>query len=244
MPQRRHQVLALDFDGTLARNNVVAPETIAALEAWKAVGGKVVLVTGRSLDCFDGNGPSPLCFDRVDLFDRVVCDNGATVYDPAAGAVTFCQMLPAGLADALRARTEIQPLWLGPGMVSSPSTNRALIDAAIAQVGGVLHHEGNRSWSMWMQPGVTKATGLRQALRQIGCRLEQTVGMGDAQNDLSFLRVCGTSIAVGDAQPELKAACDFVATGASTDGVREVAQALVTNDLRGFGGRSRGQVAA
>ena len=37
MPQR-YRVLALDFDGTLARNNVVAPETIAELEQFKASG--------------------------------------------------------------------------------------------------------------------------------------------------------------------------------------------------------------
>ena len=173
----------------------------------------------------------------------MVCDNGATVYDPALDRVTFCRPLPDGLADALRARNDVQPLWLGPGMVSSPTVNREHIEAAIASVGGRLQHQGNRQWSMWMQPGVTKATGLRAALHQMGNRLGQVVGMGDAGNDLAFLKVCGVSVAVADAQDDCKRACDFVAAGESTDGVREIARAIRVDDLRTVQ-RGRGGIAA
>ena len=73
----RYLVLAADYDGTIARDGKVAPATVAALERLAATGRKLVLVTGRELD------ELLAVFPRLDLFDRVVAENGALLYDPA-----------------------------------------------------------------------------------------------------------------------------------------------------------------
>src|SRR4051794_37413064 len=73
----RYLALACDYDGTLALNNRVADRTIAALERVRVWGRKLILVTGRPLDELLG------LFPRVDLFDRVVAENGALLYRPA-----------------------------------------------------------------------------------------------------------------------------------------------------------------
>lgn len=41
--------LAIDYDGTLAHDGIVAPETLAALRRFRAGGRRIILVTGREI---------------------------------------------------------------------------------------------------------------------------------------------------------------------------------------------------
>ena len=71
----RYLALATDYDGTLAEQGTVRPETVAAVERLRKSGRRAVLVTGRELEDLK------TVFDRFDLFDLVVSENGALVED-------------------------------------------------------------------------------------------------------------------------------------------------------------------
>ena len=73
----RYFALATDYDGTLAHDGEVSPATTTALEQLRATGRKLSLVTGRELDDL------LRAFPQIDLFDRVVAENGGLVYTPA-----------------------------------------------------------------------------------------------------------------------------------------------------------------
>ena len=73
----RYYVLACDYDGTLASHGQVEEEMIAALERVRSSGRKLILVTGRELDDL------MRIFPHLDLFERVVAENGALLYRPA-----------------------------------------------------------------------------------------------------------------------------------------------------------------
>src|ERR1051325_3310 len=73
----RYHALACDYDGTIAWDSVVSERTIQALIDLKHSGRKLILVTGRELDDL------MKVFPRLDLFDRVVAENGALLYRPA-----------------------------------------------------------------------------------------------------------------------------------------------------------------
>ncbi|MBD0390212.1 MAG: HAD family phosphatase, partial [Nostoc sp. C3-bin3] len=73
----RYLALASDYDGTLASNGRVDGETLAALERLRDSGRKLILVTGRQLDDLLS------VFPHLNLFDRVVAENGALLYQPA-----------------------------------------------------------------------------------------------------------------------------------------------------------------
>ena len=70
--------LAVDYDGTIAHDGKVDEATYNALKLFKETGRRLLLVTGRELpdliQAFPGHA----------LFDRVVAENGALIYDPAA----------------------------------------------------------------------------------------------------------------------------------------------------------------
>ena len=73
----RYHLLATDYDGTLATDGHVDAATVAALEAVLATGRRLVLVTGRQLDELVSVYP------RLEIFERVVAENGALLYRPA-----------------------------------------------------------------------------------------------------------------------------------------------------------------
>ena len=73
----RYLVLATDFDGTLAHDGKVDDRTLLALARLRESGRRVVLVTGRELPDLQR------IFSRFDLFDRMVIENGAVLYNPA-----------------------------------------------------------------------------------------------------------------------------------------------------------------
>ena len=66
--------LATDYDGTLAKDGRVDDSTVEALMNLKQSGRKLVLVTGRQLPDL------ACCFSGLDIFDRVVAENGACLH--------------------------------------------------------------------------------------------------------------------------------------------------------------------
>ena len=84
---------------------------------------------------------------------------------------------------------------------------------------------------MALPAGVSKATGLQIALQSMNMTAEQVVGVGDAENDLAFLRLCGLAVAVENALPEVRDGADLVIPEARGAGVRELIRRLIGNEL-------------
>jgi HAD superfamily hydrolase (TIGR01484 family) len=103
----RYYVLACDYDGTLAHNGRVNKETIAALERLRNSGRKLILVTGRELDSLQS------VFTHLDLFDYVVAENGALLYQPATREERLLGEGPNAAAALLRQRGDNAIGWPG-----------------------------------------------------------------------------------------------------------------------------------
>ncbi len=223
----RYLALACDYDGTLAMNNHVADSTTAALERLRASGRRLILVTGRRLDEVLG------LFPRVDLFDRVVAENGALLYRPATREERLlASPPPEKFLRELRDRG-VQPLSVGRVIVSTRRPHEAAALAAVRDLGLDLWVAFNKGAVMLLPSGVTKATGLAAALRELNLSPRNVVGIGDAENDHSFLKLCECSAAVANAVPAVKEHVDFCTRGEHGAGVAELVDELVTADLGG-----------
>src|SRR5689334_1498967 len=108
----RYTAVALDFDGTIAHDSAVPDHVVAGLRRLKDTGRKVLLVTGREL-------PELLdIFKPIDIFDRVVAENGALLYRPQTGErVELGEAPPQKLLDLLRARGV--PISVGASIVAT-----------------------------------------------------------------------------------------------------------------------------
>lgn len=220
----RFHALATDYDGTIAHHGKVDAPTIAALERAKKSGRKLILVTGRELPDL------LLTFDRIDLFDLAVMENGATVYNPATKETrVLAERPPAKFAETLIARGV--PVSVGDVIVATWEPHDPIVLDTIRTLGLELQVIFNKGAVMVLPSGVNKASGLVAALAELGLSPHNAVGVGDAENDHAFLKVCECSAAVANALPAVKDTADVVTRSDHGAGVAELIDAMIANDL-------------
>ncbi len=227
----RYLALVTDFDGTLTTHDGLSAEVEAALERLRVSGRRVVLATGRRLADLLAICPRP------QLFDMIVAENGAILYDPATCKITrLAAPPPEALLQDLRARG-VEPLEVGEIILATHAPHRRTVQDVIWELGLEAQVIGNRGAVMVLPAGINKATGLRRALRELGLSRHELVGIGDAENDHSFLARCECAVAVANAAPSVKEIAAFVTRGVAGDGVIELIDELISNDLERMGGR-------
>jgi len=208
------RAVALDFDGTLAHDGRVDPATLAAVGRARARGVRVVLVTGRILDELRA------VFPEVDRHvDAIVAENGAVVAT-ALGVRPAAAPVDPALGDALSAEG-VQ--WrAGEVLLACAGTDEVTVLACIRRLGLDCQLVRNRGELMVLPPGVTKGTGLADALADLGLSHHNAIGVGDAENDLSLLESCELGIAVANSVESLRAHADVVLAQPDGAGVAEL----------------------
>ena len=221
----RYEALATDYDGTLARDGGVDDRTLEALLELKVTGLRLVLVSGRRLPDLRQAFP-----ESDDLFDRTVAENGALLYDPARGDERLlCPPVDPSLVAALRAR-RVEPLSVGRAIVATLRPQETATREVIRDLGLRVSLVHNKDAVMVLPAGAGKAGGLAAALADLGVAPRRTVGVGDAENDVAFLELCGCAAAVANALPALKRRADLVLDAANGEGVRDLARRLLAGE--------------
>ena len=223
----RFRVLAADYDGTLAHHGRTTPSTVAALRKLKESGRALVLVTGRQL-------PDLLeTFPEVEMFNRVVAENGAVLYRPSTKETrALAEPPPMMFAERLK-QTIKGSVSVGEVIVATWQPHETEVLATIKEMGLELQVIFNKGAVMVLPSGVNKATGLQAALDDLGLSTRNTVGVGDAENDHAFLAVCECSVAVANALPSVKQKADVVTRGDHGGGIEELIEQMIESDLAG-----------
>jgi len=78
-----------------------------------------------------------------------------------------------------------------------------------------------------MAPGISKAVALAHVATSLGIKRGQVMAIGDSLNDLEMLRWAGISVAVGNADPEVKARVDYVTARHDADGIAQAIQRFI-----------------
>ena len=218
--------LATDYDGTLAHHGLVDVSTVEALKRFKATGRRLLLVTGRELPDLKA------VFPEIKLFDRVVAENGALLYDPASDKErAIADAPPAALIERLM-ECNVTPLSVGRSIVATWEPNETTVLEVIRDLGLELQIVFNKGAVMVLPPGVNKATGLAAALRELELSHHNVVGVGDAENDHAFLAASGCSAAVANALPMVKETADITLAGDHGTGVVELIERICREDAR------------
>ncbi|MFD2146150.1 HAD-IIB family hydrolase [Mucilaginibacter antarcticus] len=224
LAQMRYHILTTDYDGTIAENEKVSQATLEALLRLKATGRYLILVTGREL------GPLQAIFPEYTIFDLIVAENGALIYNPANLQKILLGERPTdSFIQALKEKGI--PLSVGEVIVATWEPHQDAVLEAIKVAG--LEHQVifNKGAIMILPPGVNKATGLHRALKELNLSEHNAVAVGDAENDNAMLQVVECAVAVGNALPQLKANADWVAPGERGEGVSELISQIILDDL-------------
>ena len=70
--------------------------------------------------------------------------------------------------------------------------------------------------------GITKADGLKRIQEALGMKREDVVCCGDGFNDIEMICYAGVGVAMGNAQPVVKEAADYITAANDEDGLIEV----------------------
>lgn len=215
------KTLATDYDGTLATAGNVDKATVASLLRLQGAGWRLILVTGRVLEDLQA------VFPEVGLFDCVVAENGALLYRPQPAEIKLLAAPPpAAFVEELQMQGV--PLGLGRVIVATVIPHEQEVFKVIARHKLPLEVIFNKGAVMVLPKGVDKASGLKAAAAELRISLQEMVGVGDAENDGSFLQVCGMSVAVANALPALKKEVDIVLMESEGAGVRELVERLLS----------------
>jgi HAD superfamily hydrolase (TIGR01484 family) len=221
----RYLALCCDYDGTIAHHGRVDEPTLAALKRLRESGRKLLLVTGRELDELQ------TVFPHLDLFARVVAENGALIYRPETREERLLdEAPPETFVDKLIERG-VGPISVGRVIVATWEPHEKTVLETIRDCGLELQVIFNKGAVMVLPAGINKASGLRAALAELNLSPHNAVGVGDAENDHAFLNICECSVAVANALPAVKTKADIVTFADHGAGVTELIDEMLADDL-------------
>jgi len=198
-------VLALDYDGTIARDGVLDPEVRAAIAEVRARGIAVVIVTGRILSELEQVAGD------LHFVDAVVAENGAVLWFPNGHSRLV------GSSYSLRFLQELRRLGLefkaGQSVVELDAAAAPQVLAVIRGLELPLVLLFNRGRLMVLPQAVSKGVGLREALATLRLSVHNAVGIGDAENDHQLLATCELGVAVSWGSQALQEVADEVLRG-------------------------------
>jgi HAD superfamily hydrolase (TIGR01484 family) len=75
-----------------------------------------------------------------------------------------------------------------------------------------------------------KAVALKVLLKQLGISAEETLAIGDGENDIEMIKLVGVGVAVGNATQSLKDVANHVVASNDDDGVAEAVERFVLKE--------------
>ena len=210
----KFQMVATDYDETIAiKGKFIANAEQALLQA-KEAGYLISIVTGRGFDNLLHVCP------QVRMFDSIVAENGAILYFPSSKKIEFlansppleffAQLIQNGVPfHQDRIVTKVHIYYL--------EKINALIDEFKFPL-DIIHH---KTQALILPSGIDKAKGLEKALLHFDITSDRVIAIGDAENDLQLFDFCGFKVAVGNAEDAVKTKADWVATKTEGEGVAE-----------------------
>jgi hydroxymethylpyrimidine pyrophosphatase-like HAD family hydrolase len=201
------------------------------LAGFRRSGRKLILVTGRELPDLTN------IFPEIEVFDRVVAENGAVLYRPGGSVEALGPPPPAALVAALVKQGA--PVSLGRVIVATTRRHARIAAAALERHKLDYHIIFNKGAAMVLPSAIDKGTGLLRALDDLGITAAEAFGIGDAENDREFLSLCGCAAVVANALPTLKRTVALATADSYGAGVVEAMDHIQAADHRPKPARSR-----
>lgn len=162
----------------------------------------MLLVTGRILAELEVEFPK-----LADRFHMVIAENGCVL-----STAEWSRSLADPVDPALLERLHAAGVAVRRGQVLL-ATDAGARHAALDPVEALrldVHLVRNRTALMLMPTGITKGTGLHEALVELGLSRHNTLAVGDVENDDALLAAAGLGVAVGNAVDSLRRHADLV----------------------------------
>lgn len=205
-----YRAVAVDLDGTLAYQDGVYANALAALKHARAE-RRTILATGRRADELHQAFPG-----LAEEFDAVVSENGAVLH-AASGERELAEPVDPALDAALAERGVVSQR--GRVLLAVAGQDTGAVTEVLGELGLDCQIVHNRGAAMILPAGVTKGSGLLRALEELGLSAHNAVAVGDAENDLALLHTVELGVAVSNAVPSLAEHADVVLDSPDGQGI-------------------------
>ncbi len=203
------RALAIDVDGTMTENGGTINFEAASAARWmENRGHKIIFVSGRSAQ------ETYSLATYIGTTRVVVGENGGVIQvGPDQFRVIGNKANPLSAYEYLSRRIEDVEL-----MPVTPRFTEVILERSFDIETGVKHLKESRipvslvdsKYSYHLaQNGLSKASGLSVALKVLGIDSDDCIAIGDSVTDVSLFRMCGYSIALGNADEEVKEKASF-----------------------------------
>lgn len=235
------KLIALDMDGTLLDDeSKVSKENQYWIQRAEEQGVLVCLSTGRGIQSV-----SPY-LDELQLNTPMVLANGSEVWQRRDTLWRRHTMQAEWISELKEIGMELD-VWFWAYATDGPYNREHWIDGAVedyiwlkfgyysedANARTRLHEKlstfdhfertNSHPFNMELNPkGVNKASGLREICQRLDLQMSEIVAVGDSLNDIAMIRECGMGVAMGNAQPAVKEAADWVTDSNVDHGVAKV----------------------
>lgn len=214
--------LALDYDGTIARDDRLDPAVRDAIAFARERGITVLLATGRILD------ELRRVAGELHFVDGVIAENGAVLHFPENDHTSLlAPPIPPAFLDELARRGVT--FRAGRSLVDANAADAPAILDVVRALELPLVLIFNKGRVMTMPQGVSKGTGLHAALDTLRVSARNTISIGDAENDHELLRLSEVGVAVPWASAALRAAADVTLPGDGTAAVAAYVRELASS---------------
>ena len=208
---------AVHGDRVLFSETMPRADTDRMLEVFAQEGAHYFLQTDAAVYASDGIGP------LVDEFFRARRERARAhlaelgIPDPEEGGaeppqfIAYSPMSEARLDEIAKAT-----------FISARADGLERIEAALGErfhvIRGSIPLPGGSNGEVALR-GIDKGSGITRVLRELGLDAADAIGIGDSWNDAEMFAVVGTSVAMGNADEELKLRADRVTTPVLADGI-------------------------
>lgn len=246
----KYKALFLDVDGTTVIHgvdNVPSPRVTEAINKCTDVGVSVCLATSRSLRVTNH------ILEYLNLTGYCVLASGTQIYDPQKKKMVIEFYFPPDKLSVIVAITkkyqEKFMIYDGENEIYFDGIHRPekimglyfpkletqkliRIQKEIEKIPGIAVHR-MEAWEAGYEcldivsEKASKLHGIQEIAKLLGISTHEMIGVGDGYNDFPLLLACGLKIAMGNAEPELKAIADFIAPSVEEDGVATVIEKFI-----------------
>jgi hypothetical protein len=248
--RKKYKAIICDIDGTLILNERNALPSKKVIKAIRAAGKKVhfgvatsrpLLITEHIIETFRLSG---LC----------VLTGGSQIYNPIDKSIVWEKSINKSSIKLLRQTlATTNALVLTPSKIQNaqiPFTETVgeeildiwvhgieldelyQLEKALAKIKNICFHQ-MPSWKKGLtdltitHKAGSKEHGIRKLIKILGLKKREVIAVGDGMNDLPLFKACGFKVAMGNAEPELKAIADYVAPSVEDDGIIDVIEKFI-----------------
>jgi 3-deoxy-D-manno-octulosonate 8-phosphate phosphatase KdsC-like HAD superfamily phosphatase len=245
------RIVLVDIDGVLTRGEGATAEAglLARVASWNDAAALDPMMPGISL-CSGRQAPYVELMAQVTrAFLPCLFEHGAGMLQPRSFRFRFNPLVGtapwravAALREALdelldSGRAFVQPgkeatLTLYPLGSTTVAELATAAESAVAQAGSPFKVTPNFRGVELRPPGIDKGTGTRWLAEELGIALPAFAGVGDADDDLTFLRLVGYPAAPANASASVRSTAKYVSGRPFGEGLLEILGHLVEVNRR------------